>query len=131
MSRPTTSFPQFQDYIWSQIPERQRDRVGREMVNDLVSVVVQEWPDEQLSQANPKGSAELEALGELRKTAARHLQLAYGDEKASEMSLVWMFLLQFILPIVLEKTLEWWRKRKENRGRIRIWRRKWVNDTEE
>lgn len=129
MARSTTTLPQFQDYIWSQIPERQRERAGREMVNDLVAVAVQEWPDELLSQANPGDEVEAAALGQLQKNIDRHMELTYGSKQ--DYGMVWIILLQILGPIVIKLILEWWRKRKENRGRIRIWRRKWVNGTEE
>lgn len=131
MPRSTTTLPQFQEYVWNQLPERQRERAGREMVNDLVAVVVQEWPDDQLSQSSSGGDMEAATLGELRKTVTRHMQLMYGDKEDEKYGFAWVIILQIILPIVINKVLEWWRKRKENQGRIRIWRRKWVNGTEE
>lgn len=131
MARGTTTLPQFQDYIWSQLPERQRERAGREVVNDLVAAAVQEWPDDQLSQSTSGDELEIATLTELRKTVTRHMQLMYGEKASGEYGMIWLIVLQIVLPIVIDKILEWWRKRKENRGRIRIWRRKWVNGTEE
>lgn len=129
MARATTTLPQFQEYVWSQLPERQRERVGKEAIYDLVAVAVQEWPDETLSQSSPGDEIEREAIDGLRKNVARHMELVYGGRQ--DYGMIWIILLQVFLPIVIEKILEWWRKRKENRGRIRIWRRKWVNGADE
>lgn len=129
MARSTTTLPQFQEWVWEQIPVRQREKAGREMVYDMVAVAVQEWPDDELSQSGEGDEIEQEAVAKLKKTIARHLQLVYGEGK-DEYGTIWLLVLQILLPIVISKMLEWWRKRKENRGRIRIWRRKWVNGTE-
>lgn len=129
MARSTTTLPQFQEYIWSKLPEPQRNRAGKEAVYDLVAVAVQEWPDELLSQSSPGDEIEVTALDKLRKNIDRHMELTYGSK--DEYGMIWIVLLQILGPIVINLILEWWRKRKENRGRIRIWRRKWVNGTEE
>lgn len=128
MARRTGTLPQFQEYVWEQLPY-QRGMLGKEAVYDVVNVAIQEWPDELLCSCDPDSQAEAQVTGELGASVRRHLRLAYGAEKFDAM---WIIALQILLPIIIDQVLKWWRRRKENRGRIRIWRRKWVNgDTQQ
>lgn len=126
MAKRTTTLPQLQEYIWEQLPH-QRSMLGREAVFDAINVAIQEWPDEELCGCKSGDTAELKATEQLEGSVRRHLRLAYGAEKFDSM---WIIALQILLPIIVDQLLKWWRRRKEHQGRIRIWRRKWVNGTE-
>lgn len=126
MARPTTTLSQFQEFLWEELPY-QRGMLGGEVVRDVIAVAVQEWPDEQLSSAKPGSPDEDVIKAKLREDICRHMRLVYGDEKFGTL---WLLALQILLPIIIDQMLKWWRKRKENKGRIRIWRRKWINGTE-
>lgn len=126
MADSTATLQQFQEFVWDRLP-LQRHKLGREVVNDVIAVAVQEWPDELLSQSKSGDSIELEAVQGLKQSVRRHMELVYGEEKFGSF---WIIALQIMLPIIIDQMLRWWRRRKENRGRIRIWRRKWVDGTE-
>lgn len=123
MARRTTSLPLLQEYLWDQLPE-ERQAVGRTVVNDLINVLVQEWPDEQLSGLNPENYAGSQPLVDLTKSVRRHLRLVYGSADFDSMLLI---AIQILLPILITQLLDWWKRRKENRARLRRWRRGWVN----
>ena len=97
---------------------------GKEAVFDAIAVAVQEWPDEALSSCKSGETGEVIATDELVKSVKRHMTLAYGEKKFGSL---WIVALQLLLPIIVDQMLRWWRRRKDNQGRIRIWRRKWVN----
>ncbi len=124
MPRPSSTLQQFQEKLWNELPH-QRSMLGREVVCDAIAVAIQEWPDERLSQEE-KGQ-EQATIRELRASVRRQLRLMYGDEKFESM---WIIALQIILPILVDQILQWWRRRKDNRSRLRMWRRKWVNGEE-
>lgn len=126
MREATTTLPQFQEYIWSRLPV-EKGKLGREVVSDIVSIAVQEWPDEELSQTGSGDSFELATIKRLEESVKRHLQLSYGQDRFGAM---WIIAVQLLLPVIVDQILQWWRRRKEHRGRIRIWRRKWVNEAE-
>lgn len=126
MARRTTSLPEFQAYVWDQLPF-QRGLVGKEAVFDAINVAIQEWPDEALCGCKSGDTEELKATGQLEASVRRHMRLAYGAEKFDAM---WVIALQILLPIIIDQILKWWRRRKDHQGRIRIWRRKWVNGTD-
>ncbi len=126
MPLPTRTLEQFQEWVWSELPVR-KHMAGKEAVFDVVAIIVQEWPDIVLAEAKSGGPAELIAMKELAKTVKRHMALVYGDK---DFGTVWLIALQILLPLIVDLTLKWWRRRKEHRGRLRMWRRKWVNGTE-
>lgn len=126
MPRRTASLSQFQESVWEQLPQS-RGMLGKEVVYDVVSVAIQEWPDELLCGCDPGSPAEVKVTSQLESSVRRHMRFAYGAEKFDAM---WIIALQILLPIIVDQILKWWRGRKEHRGRVRIWRRKWVNGSE-
>lgn len=125
MPPPTKTLEQFQQYIWDSLPPR-KHMLGKEVVFDVVAIVVQEWPDEVLSATKSGDTGEIVAATELAKTVKRHLSLTYGEQKFGTF---WIIALQILLPVLIDLVMKWWRRRKDHQGRLRIWRRKWVNGT--
>lgn len=123
MRLPTKTLPQFQEYIWQHLPMR-KHMAGKEAVFDAVAVAVQEWPDDELSACKAGDKGETVATEQVISNVKRHMTLAYGEKK---FGVLWMVALQILLPIIIDQILKWWRRRKENQGRLRLWRRKWVN----
>jgi hypothetical protein len=116
-----SEYRQFQEYIWQQLPLRKL-LAGKERVFDCISVVVQEWPDEQFALATGDQKLEATAVRDLMKSSKRHLHLAYGDR---EFGFIWATILSALLYELIVITIEWWRKRKENRMAILSWQDHW------
>lgn len=121
--RQIKTFQDFQESIWLALPVR-KHRLGKEVVYDCIAVIVQEWPDTVLSATKSGDTGEVLATQELLKTVKRHLVLAYGEDKFGSF---WIIALQVLLPVMVDHVLRWWRQHRNNKGRLRIWRRKWVN----
>lgn len=119
MSDP--SYRKFQEQVWNQLPLR-KFLAGKERVFDCISVVVQEWPDEQFALATGDSKAEATAIRDLMKSSKRHLHLAYGDR---EFGFIWATILSALLYELIIILIEWWRKRKENRMAILCWQEQW------
>lgn len=127
MAELPSTLNQFQQYVWEQLPPR-REVAGREVVSDLVALAIQEWPADVLSQAEPGSPEEREALRGLLVSMKRQAEFMYGQKQFAGL---WIIALQILLPIIVKMILEWWRKRKDNRRRLLMWRRKWrANDGE-
>jgi len=122
--RAIKTLQDFQEFIWQGLPMR-KHALGREGVYDAVAVCVQEWPDDVFCQTKSGDTGEVVATGELIKTVKRHMALTYGEQKFGT---IWLLALQILLPIIVDQILRWWRRRKENQGKLRIWRRKWVSN---
>tara|TARA_Y100001973_G_C5168922_1_gene317833 strand:- start:508 stop:915 length:408 start_codon:yes stop_codon:yes gene_type:complete len=120
-NKPTKSFDQFQEFVWLNLPAR-RTTAGREVVDDLVALAIQEWPSDFLSQVDPGTREEAIILKQLVKDIRRQVHILYGD---SRFTVLWIAVLQFIIPIIVQIILEWWREKKSHRGKITIWRRKY------
>lgn len=124
MAGQSSTLKQFQEYVWESLPPH-RLRAGREVVDDLVALAIQEWPADVLSQAEPGSEEEKAALHGLLVSMKRQAELLYGQVKFAGL---WLIALQILLPIIINKILEWWNGRKDNRRRLLMWRRKWRTD---
>jgi len=118
------TFQDFQEQIWQDLPVR-KHAIGKEAVFDCLAIIVQEWPDDTLIHTKSGDTGEVVATQELIKTVRRHLVLTYGEQKFGSL---WLIALQILLPIIVDQVLRWWRRRRDNQGRLRVWRRKWVSD---
>lgn len=123
MPSPTRTLEQFQEWVWSELPVR-KNLAGREAVFDAVSAAIHEWPDDELSSLSGGSDQEMACMLQLTKSVRRHLAFVYGDRHFAS---IWVPALQILLPLIVDLILKWWRRRKEHRGRLRMWRRKWVN----
>lgn len=124
MEESTATLGQFRHYIWNQLPPR-RAVAGKEVVHDLVTLAVQEWPDEALAQADPDSAQEFEAIKVLIVSMKRQAEFLYGQRQFAGL---WMAALQILIPVIVQAILDWWRNRREHRGRLLGWRRRWKVD---
>lgn len=124
MAKTTATLPQFQQYVWELLPIR-KEAIGRELIDDVVIAAVQFWPNEELSQIEADSEAEQAELRKVAWSVRRVLEFTYGQERFQG---YWLLGARFLIPAVLEITRIWWRRRKDNRAKIAIWRRKWTNE---
>lgn len=119
----TATLPQFQHYVWETLPIR-KSVVGREIVDDAVMLAVQQWPAEELSMVDAKSPQEVALLHRTMWDVRRMLELLYGSERFLG---YWLVGMRALLPHLIDVVRVWWRKRKDNRAKVAIWRRKWCN----
>lgn len=115
------AYRRFQEEVWQKLPLR-RYLAGKERVFDCISVVVQEWPDEQFALSTGDKKSEATAIRDLMKSSKRHLHLAYGDR---EFGFIWATILSALLYELIIVLLEWWRNKKENRMALLHWQDQW------
>lgn len=126
MRKSTSNVQNFQKYIWGMLPIR-REVVDEESVHDCIIVAIQLWPVEKLSQAEPGTMSEAEALLETVSDIHRVLSFVYGEDRWLGYRIIGI---DCLLPELLAIMCHWWRRRKDNRAKIILWRRKWVTDAE-
>lgn len=113
--------------MWDALPLR-KFLAGRERVYDCISVVVQEWPDDEfaLAEVAMKDSGDRKkqsvVIKDLMLNVKRHLHLAYGEV---EFGFIWTIILQALLWELIHLICEWWRKRSENRMALLKWQKQW------
>ena len=124
MRKSTSNVQNFQKYIWGMLPIR-REVVDEESIHDCILVAIQLWPVEKLSQAEPGTMEEAEALLETVISIHRVLDFVYGANRWLGYRIIGI---DCLLPEMLAIMCHWWRRRKDNRAKIILWRRKWVTD---
>jgi hypothetical protein len=115
------SFTDFQEQVWDNLPLK-KYLATKERVFDAISVIVQEWPDEQFAQSFGDEQQQAKVVRDLMKSIKRHLHLAYGEK---DFGVIWSIILQALLYEMVVMILEWWRKKKANRISILKWRQRW------
>jgi hypothetical protein len=118
----TATIPQFQRFVWESLPIR-KQAIDREFIDDIVLVAIQQWPNDELSQAAPGSPEEAEAIRRVQWDIRRILEFTYGHDRFAG---YWLLGARIVIPQVAVVILKWWRRRKDNRARIGIWRRRWV-----
>ena len=124
MSNQTATLPQFQNYVWELLPIR-KEAVGRELVNDIVLAAVQFWPNDELSESATGSAEEATEMRRVAWSVRRVIEFVYGYDRFQG---YWLMGAKSILSMVLEIIRMWWRRRKDNRAKITIWRRKWIHE---
>ena len=124
MSNQTATLPQFQNYVWELLPIR-KEAVGRELVNDIVLAAVQFWPNVEVSEAATGSEAEATEMRRVAWSVRRVLEFVYGYDRFQGF---WLMGAKSVLSMALEIIRMWWRRRKDNRAKITIWRRKWTHE---
>lgn len=99
--------------------------MGREFIDDVVLVAVQLWPNDALSELENNSPEEQEELRRLAWSVRRMLEFTYGEDRFGG---YWLLGARFLIPAVLEIARVWWRRRKDNRAKVAIWRRKWTHE---
>ena len=120
---PTTTLQQFQIYVWESLPVR-KVMVGKDVIDDIVTIIVQQWPAEELSERARNSEQETELMLALIWDVRRMAALLYGDVRFDALLNSG---LSTLIPAAVEVTRVWWRHRKTNRAKVGIWRRKWSN----
>ena len=107
-----------QEHVWRRLGVR-RLVVGRQTVDDLVELSVEEWPCEILSHARDDEQRQIVLISTLA-SVKRAYQVVSGKD-VEEYGFFWAFLLQAVAAAVVQIILKWWLERNANRTLIRCW----------
>lgn len=115
-------FSQLQEDIWKQLPVLRRNLVGRERVNDLIMMAVEQCPIEFVSQLT-KGSRKEAVVEKVwEHSVKRSYCLVYGEE--AEFGPIFWLLVSPLLQIILRKLLEWWWESRSHRCLMAGWQKR-------
>lgn len=113
------TFKDLQDHVWLNLPYVRRHLVGRLKVNDLVDIVMIEWPETSLSCSASDDTAERQSMRTLHQSVNRQITLLYGNSKYGfATSVIVLMVLWYVLWIVLA----WWRLSRKNQHLMSEWR---------
>lgn len=116
----TSTLTQFQRFVWESMPIR-KEAVGQEVVYDIVTVAIQLWPTEHLSQAEDKQIDIV--LSSLVSDIRRILSCVYSEERFDGF---WILGAKALTPRIVNLIYDWWKRRKDNQAKVAHWRRRWV-----
>jgi len=108
-----------QSQCWAALPPLRKRLVGRETVDDIVELAVQNWEGEYLNacQDNAQRQVYVSALlGHIR----RCHQVASGKD-ATEYGFLWVILLQAVAVAAVQWLVKWWLDRRANRALMTVW----------
>lgn len=119
----TPAYTRLQKDIWDALP-RKKHMAGREKVNDVIDLVVQEWPEDEFAQADR--DSKIGICLKLNKAVKRQMTFLYAADE--EFESLWIIVLNLLVSAIIRLVLEWWLNNKRNRATMRRWRKKWRDD---
>jgi hypothetical protein len=120
----TSTLNQLQVYIWNGLPVRKK-AIDKEMLDDVIMTAIQVWPIDTLAQTEKQSKEELVALSDVCADIKRILSFVYGESRFNG---YWRIGLDTLMPQTVSIMCEWWKTRKDNRAKLRLWRKKWRID---
>jgi hypothetical protein len=93
--------------------------VGRRVVNDLVTLAVENWEGEYLGHADTEEGREIVGMSIASRVKRAH-QWQSGKEP-QEYSMIWMLMLGAVVSGVVQVLIRWWFERQTNRVLMAGW----------
>lgn len=112
-----------QDRIWDELPLLRRSLVGRDRVDDLVLVAVEQSPIEFISHLEPESPECAVVSAAWGQSVKRGYCLLYP-----EMGPIFWLLISPVLQVILRRLLEWWWESSKNRILLAGWKRRLYGD---
>jgi hypothetical protein len=108
-----------QEQCWAAMPPIRKRMVGRDTVNDFVTLAVENWAGEYLGACQDNDQRQVYVHALLNHIKRGH-QLSTGREPA-EYGFIWAFLLQAVAAAVIQWLVTWWLDRRANRALMTVW----------
>jgi hypothetical protein len=109
---------ELQTWVWRELPLRKRI-VGKKVVDDLVQLTIETWPAELMNHAADGEQREIVAMEVER--SVRRLHQACTTIDATSYGVLWTFVLQALVSLVVRLILERWMERRSNRALMVVW----------
>jgi hypothetical protein len=106
------------EYVWKRLPMR-KYMVGRHVVDDLVTLTIENWEAEYLGHATSEEGREIVAMSIAAKVKRAH-QLFSGKEP-QEYGIFWTLVLGAVVNAVVQILVRWWWDRQVNRVLMAGW----------
>jgi hypothetical protein len=101
-----------QDIVWHDLPLRKRI-VGRRVVDDLVQLAIESWPVDYINHAATDAERRIVCL-EVERSVKR-IYTACGPADSLTMGILWTFVLQALVSLIVERILRWWQESRAHR----------------
>jgi hypothetical protein len=111
----------FQEKIWHELPFVRRNLVGRDRVDDLIWVAIENCPVEFMGHVDPHSNEQAVVSKAWEQSTKRGYCLLYGNP------IIWI-LLSPILQSLIKRLWDWWFSSPQNRILIAGWKRRAFRD---
>lgn len=112
---------ELRDQLWSELPVVRRNLIGREKVDDMITIAIEQCPLEFFQHVSQGSNEQDVALAAWGQSVKRGYGLLYGEE-AQFGPLFWI-LVSPLIQYLLKRLLEWWFESRANRVKMAGWRR--------
>jgi len=107
------------EQCWESLPPLRKRLVGRETVDDFVTLAVQNWEGEYLMACQDNEQRQVyvhSMLGNLKR-----LHQTASPYEAAEYGFIWVFVLQAVAAAAIQWLVTWWLERSANRVLMAGW----------
>lgn len=104
--------------IWRSLPLR-KVIAGRDTVNDLVQLAIEVWPAEYMNHA--ANDDERQVVAAEIERSVRRLHHACTNVDGVSYGILWAFVLQALVSLIIDRLLRWWLERGVNRVLMVAW----------
>lgn len=115
----TTERDNFNKMVWDSLPRFRKMVVGRERIDDLIEIVVEQCPCEYVAQVSHKSCEEAVVSMAWTQSVKRSYCLLYGEEVT--IGPIFWILIAPLLQLMITKILEWWWESRNNRTLMILW----------
>ena len=99
--------------VWRSLPLR-KVIAGRSTVDDLVQLAVESWPCDLMNHAADDAEREVVAM-EIERSVKR-MHHACTNVDAVSYGILWTFLLQALVSLIVQRLVAWWMENRANRA---------------
>jgi|688.fasta_scaffold1835472_2 hypothetical protein len=119
---------ELQESIWRELPAIRRQLIGRERINDLIAVSIEQSPVELFRHVTRSNHSQEIVLAAWGQSVKRGYCLMHESTDEKQFGPIFWLLIGPMLQILLSKLLDWYFRSPKNAGLMRGWKRNMTND---
>jgi len=119
---------ELQESIWKELPVIRRNLIGRERVNDLIVVSIEQSPVELFRHITTANNSQEIVLAAWGQSVKRTYCLMHGSADEKQFGPIFWLLIGPLLQLLLSKILDWYCRSPKNAGLMRGWKRNLTDD---
>lgn len=102
-----------QQHVWRELPARKLLALRR-TVNDLVQLTIESWPVDYMNAAATDEERDIVAADIER--SVKRLHQACTSVDSATYGMLWAFLLQGLVTLIVQQIIKWWLEHRANRA---------------
>jgi len=119
---------ELQSTVWKQLPVVRRNLVGRDRINDLIAVSIEQSPVELFRHVTSSNHSQEIVLAAWGQSVKRGYCLMRESTDEKQFGPIFWILIGPLLQAILQKLLDWYFRSPKNAVLMRGWKRNLTND---